>query len=254
MDPETLLALNAINRRFYRAIAHEWSAKRAYPWPGFARILARLPAADGGGVLRVLDIGCGDGRFAAYLAQHSTAPLAYLGVDFSDELLEHARARALGGAYRFEAHDFVAPAPGQERLPPSAAGPFNLICLLGVLHHVPGRATREALVRALAAQLAPRGVLALTFWRLPDDPRFASRVVDVERFNARAEQPIATDQLEPGDTLLRWGDAAGPPRYCHFPDADEVLQLLAATGLRPLERFRADGRGEQLNEYALLSP
>jgi hypothetical protein len=128
-----------------------------------------------------------------------------------------------------------------------------LICLLGVLHHVPGRATRQALVSALAAKLAPRGVLALTFWRLPEDPRFASRVVDLVRYNARAERPIASDQLEPGDTLLRWGDAGAPPRYCHFPDASEVLQLLAATGLRPLERYRADGRGEQLNEYALLT-
>jgi SAM-dependent methyltransferase len=249
MDRQTQLALNEINRRFYRAIAREWSDKRAYPWPGFARILARLPAADGGGAPQVLDVGCGDGRFAAYLAANAAPPVEYLGVDFCDELLAHARARELGAAYQFEARDFVA----AEALPPSAAGQFALIALLGVLHHVPGRAAREGLVRALAARLAPRGVLALTFWRLPDDPRFPSRVVDLASYNARAEQPLAPDQLEPGDTLLRWGDAGAPPRYCHFPDASEVLQLLAATGLRPLERFRADGRGEQLNEYALLT-
>jgi SAM-dependent methyltransferase len=256
MDRATLLALNAINRRFYRAIAREWSEKRAYAWPGFARIVdavANLPAADGGGPLRVLDLGCGDGRFAQYLAAHVPGPVAYLGIDFNDELLARARARGLGETYRFASHDLVAPADASAHLPPSAAGELDLICLLGVLHHVPGRATRESLLRELASRLSLRGLLALTFWQLPEDPRFGSRVIELEDYNARAEQPVASEQLEPGDTLLRWGDRGAPPRYCHFPDATETQQLLAATGLRVRERYRADGRGEQLNEYALLT-
>jgi hypothetical protein len=125
--------------------------------------------------------------------------------------------------------------------------------VLGVLHHVPGRTARELLLRELASRLSPSGVLALTIWRLPDDPRFESRVVRFTDYNRTAAAPIALDQLEPGDTLLRWGSATAPVRYCHFPDARESDALLAASTLRIVERFHADGRGGRLNEYALLA-
>lgn len=256
MDEATQLALNAINWRFYAAIAGEWSDTREHPWPGFERIVAAVRCEP---PWRVLDLGCGDGRFGQFLhdalgpnpdRDHCATPsIDYLGVDASSELLSHACARELGPNYRFMQADFVTSPPSAA----GASGPFDLIAVLGVLHHVPASARRRALLHELAQQLAPGGVLALTFWQYRDDPRFASRVVSFEDYNRMTETPIALDQLEPGDTLLRWGSGSAPPRYCHFPDADEVLQLLAATGLQLATRFRADGRGEQLNEYALLT-
>jgi tRNA (uracil-5-)-methyltransferase TRM9 len=246
MDEATQLALNAINRRFYAAVAGEWSEKRNYAWPGFERVWSALPAASSGKTRRVLDLGCGDGRFAQFL--EGRGELDYLGIDASEALLAHARARGLGASYRFQRADFVT-------LSPSAAGgrgPFELIAVFGVLHHIPSRERRRALVRELAGWLAPDGLLALTFWHYPEDPRFAARVIRFEDYNRQSSAPIALDQLEPGDTLLRWGRGTAPPRYCHFPNADEIMQLLAASDLQLRARFRADGRGEQLNEYALL--
>ncbi|MET0386013.1 MAG: methyltransferase domain-containing protein [Polyangiales bacterium] len=242
MDRTTQLALNALNRQFYAAIAPEWSASRKHPWPGFERVLAHAPTSE---PLRVLDVGCGDGRFGDYLAARRKA-LVYVGCDASEALLAHARARALGGQVRFELRDVL-----HDPLP---SGPFELVCLLGVLHHVPGFDQRAALLRSLASEVTPGGLLALTVWRLPDDPRFPSRVVPFADYNRAASDPIALDQLEPGDTLLRWGGGGAPPRYCHFPDDAELTALLAATPLRISERFRADGRGDQLNEYILLRP
>jgi hypothetical protein len=132
-------------------------------------------------------------------------------------------------------------------------GTFDLVCVLGVLHHVPGRTARQQLLGELASRLSPRGLLAVTIWRLTDDPRFTTRVVRFADYNRAAAEPIALDQLEPGDTLLRWGNGGAPARYCHFPDAHESEQLLGASGLRIVERFHADGRGGRLNEYALLA-
>ena len=51
------------------------------------------------------------------------------------------------------------------------SGPFSLVALMGVLHHVPGRETRAALVAAAADRLAPGGLLALTLWRFAGRPR-----------------------------------------------------------------------------------
>jgi tRNA (uracil-5-)-methyltransferase TRM9 len=248
MDRATQLVLNSINQRFYAAIAHEWSDTRKHPWPGFERIALHMPQTP---LLRVLDVGSGDGRFAHYLAERAAEQtLDYLGCDASPALLAHARARELGAQVRFQQLDFVT-----ESLPAALGDErFELICVLGVMHHVPSHERRAQLIRELATQLAPNGLLALTFWRLIDDPRFASRVIPFAQYNLTAEEPIALDQLESGDTLLRWGNAGAPPRYCHFPDMDSCEQLLAASALRIVGRFHADGRGGRLNEYVLLSP
>jgi len=249
MNRATQLALNAINQRFYAAIAAEWIETRKYAWPGFERIVARLPAAaTREAPLRVLDLGCGDGRFAQYLAEH-TEHLRYLGCDASSALLAHANTRGLGPRFEFCHTDFVS-TPASTAIP---GGEFDLVCVLGVLHHVPGRTARQLLLRELGARLSAHGLLAVTIWRLTDDPRFATRVVPFADYNRAAAEPIALDQLEPGDTLLRWGSAGAPARYCHFPDRHESEQVLGASGLRIVERFHADGRGGRLNEYALLA-
>ena len=261
MDRTTQLRLNAINRKFYASIADEFSASRRHAWPGFERVLrcvqTRVPAtetlpaaeAPSAAALRVLDVGAGDGRFGAYLREAWDGRLDYLGIDSSRELLAHAQRRELGPDFRFAEVDFIE-APPSAALPP---GPFDLIALFGVLHHVPGQQARSELLSELARRVSGPGLLALTFWRLPEDPRFATRSVPFSRLDSTSEPALAEDQLEAGDTLLRWGTADAPPRYCHFPNAVETDALLAATALRVIDRFRSDGRAERLNEYALLA-
>lgn len=249
MKRETVLALNALNQAFYAAIAPEWSESRRHPWPGFERVWtlarARVPSPAS---LRVLDVGAGDGRFAAFLETQrpESEPFEYLGIDASERLLEHARGRGLGECVRFERADFLR----DERALPRA--PFELVALFGVLHHVPAFERRRELLADLAQRVAPGGVLAVTFWRLDRDPRFAKRVRSFAEYNRQAAEPIEPSDLEPGDTLLTWGDQSAL-RYCHFPDARETEALLAAAGLPVIDRFEADGRSDALNEYVVFS-
>jgi len=265
MKRETVLALNALNQAFYTAVAAEWSARRP-AWRGFERVFElacapRLSAsaaarqagrtAEPVGRFHALDVGAGDGRFAAWLRARATAAglgedLEYCGVDASAPLLAYARARGLGTNYRFATLDFVAQPAS---LP---VGPFALIALFGVLHHVASRAARLQLLADLAQRLAPGGTLALTIWRLDRDPRFAARVRSFSAYNARAAQPIDEADLEAGDRLLGWGHAHGPVRYCHFPDAAETAELIAAGRWPAIARFDADGQSGALNEYVLL--
>ena len=141
--------------------------------------------------------------------------------------------------------------PTSCREPPARAlpeGPFDLVALFGVVHHVPGEDARSALLAAAATRVAPFGVLAYTLWRCDEDPRFARRSA---RGRALAQQLLAGHALEPGDHLLGFGD--GGLRYCHRVDDAEAERLIAATALEPVVRFHADAaEGEGGNDYTVL--
>ena len=84
MDATTVARLGAINARFYEAAGAEFSATRRRGWPGWKRVATQLPARE---PLRVLDLGCGNGRLIDALRESGVSQLDYLGLDASDALL-----------------------------------------------------------------------------------------------------------------------------------------------------------------------
>ncbi len=121
-------------------------------------ILAAAPAGA-----RVLEIGCGDGAYAA--RQAAARGLAVSAVDLSPVAIEHARERAAheGTAERIE---FAVMNAEQLDLP---ADSFDLVCGTGVLHHLDleaalkevGRVCRPGGVAAFVEPLAHNPVLRL---------------------------------------------------------------------------------------------
>jgi SAM-dependent methyltransferase len=234
MTPETARKLARINERFYRKHARLFASKRDRPWPGMRRVLESVPAPP----RRVLDVGCGHGRFAQLLREREL-DASYWGVDASAELISLARARSdlIAGA-SFARVDVI------ERARAIDAGPFDLIGVFGVLHHVPGEPARIALLRALAARLAAGGTLAVAFWRTLADEEPAKRV-------AWESAGIEPGDLEPGDRLLRFDTDASVFRFAHFADEPELARLASALGLPLATRFDSDGTGGIANAYLL---
>jgi tRNA (uracil-5-)-methyltransferase TRM9 len=240
VNDATARALNALNQSFYTHSAALFAATRHAPWPGWRELLPLLrerPART------ILDVGCGNGRFARFLAAALGAPFLYCGIDASAPLLALAE-RALSGVpgVRLLRADLVLEPPGAA-LPDER---FDCVTAFGLLHHVPQETRRRALLRALAERIAPGGILALTFWDFAREPRFARKTV-------QPVPPELAGQLEPGDVLLRWG-AEGSPRlrYCHHTDDAEEARLLADLPLEPRLSFVSDGRSGRLNRYRVL--
>ena len=238
MNRATQRALAAHNRSFYRAHAAAFSATRDHPWPGWERVARALPAA---GPLRVLDVGCGNGRLGAFLrAQLGSRPLGYTGVDACDSLLREAGQRCPNAVL---VQSDLVEQPLVHALP---AGPFDLVCAFGVLHHIPGFARRQELIEGLAGRLDPGGRLALAIWRFGDPPPFAAR-----RHDRHRHPHVDPGELEPGDHLVSWG-SEGAARYCHASDDHEIEALVARLSLDRCDDFTADGREGDLNRYLVF--
>ncbi len=101
------------------------------------------------GARRVLEIGCGTGDTAAYLAAHSPAEI--VAVDLSPGFVAEARARHSAPNLRYEIFDLLGETP-------LAFGRFDMVCGNGILHHLVQRLPE--VLRALRHVTEPDGGLA----------------------------------------------------------------------------------------------
>lgn len=258
----TVERLLAVNRDFYASVNLPFDATRSHVAQGMREAVARLypnaeraaqtaresAAAMAADVpvaatrLRVLDAGCGNGRFAWALAERDIA-FSYLGIDDDEGLL--ARARLQINAAPGAQAEFLRINLASDDL--ALLGKFDLVALLAVLHHFPGKALREALLRKLANALAPGGRLLLSTWQFLDDPRLSARLQPWEAVGLTAQD------VAPGDALLPWDQGTHALRYAHHLDAAEVATLAARAGLQVVDAFHADGKSGRLNYYAILA-
>jgi SAM-dependent methyltransferase len=252
MNRETQQRLLQLNRQFYTTVAEPFDQTRR-SWPtGMARLLDYLPVAVDR-PLRVLDAGCGNGRFACVL-DGLQRPITYTGVDADAQLLALARAHTAGLNYtntRFVQADLSEPgwidrlAKDEE----SATLPrFDIVACLAALHHLPGYPLRAQVVAVFANLLEPSGLLLLSTWQFLTSERFAARQIDWQTIG------LASTDVEAGDALLPWKQGHYAVRYVHQIDLAELERLANDAHLRIVSSYRADGKEGNLNLYAVLRP
>lgn len=245
MKLATIEFLRDLNLRFYSEFAGAFASTRRRIQPGVERLLARLP--DEG---RWLDLGCGSGWLAVEWLRRGRCS-AYLGLDFSQELLDEAQHQLFeetGGQpvqVNFQLADLTRP----DWHLGLARSLFTGGLCFAVLHHLPGWQQRQAFLRC-AAQIIPLGgVLALSVWQFHHSPKLSKRVVDWQQVG------LDPQDVEPGDTLLDWRHAlpnqAGQVgyRYVHLFSATEMDGLASASGFEVEQTFESDGEGGRLGLY-----
>ncbi len=253
MNRKTVLSLNDINQDFYRLRAEEFSATRQGPWQGWVQVRELVERhSTSSTTISVLDVGCGNGRFARFLKEHYSRSFSYLGVDASARALDKARAQLAGIVpTTLLRHDVVA-AEKAQILPPQARRPFSLIALFGLLHRVPGADRRQALLAELARRVDTQCILAISIWEFGRFERFQKKIVPWDVFTKASGVPIDPSQLEAGDTILTWGSSPPAYRYCHFIDPEKASRLISSLPLELIDAFTADGKTGNLNQYYLM--
>lgn len=232
MIRERLLALN---RAFYTDFAMPFAQTRVNPQPGFEHLLDHIPLS----CMRVLDVGCGEGRFGRFLIA-ARPQISYVGVDFSAGLLAEAQRSLPQGVFVQRSIE--------EGGSLSDLGQFGLVACLAVLQHIPGRTERVRLLREMAARLLPEGRLMLSTWQFMDSERQRRKIVDWKTIS------VGAHDVEEGDYLLTWRSGGFGLRYVAHIGPQAMASLAGDAGLEVVDSFRSDGKEGDLNLYTVLAP
>jgi SAM-dependent methyltransferase len=232
VDEKTVRRLVELNARFYEDLAAPFSASRAGPQPGYERLVNYFPPPP----LRVLDVGCGNGRFARFLLGRGL-PFDYTGVDFSPSLLE----QAFGIPGQFVQSDLsqVNALDGLDD--------YDLIVCLSTLQHIPGHTNRQRLLSEIARHLAAAGRIITANWQFLRSERQRRKI------RPWAEAGIDPARVETDDYLLSWERSGSGLRYAAHLDETVTRELAAAAELTIVEQFLSDGREGDLNLYTIMT-
>ncbi len=262
MTPKTIQTLSRLNQRFYELSGSKWNAKPNYYWEGWVELLKYLEYLKPKKSIRVLDIGCGNGRFANFLMEYFPVDvpkqIEYIGVDFSvpmlNQITDQTRLDNLSIhkiTRRFAQVDLI-------EEPIDGLGldfdSFDLIVAFGLIHHIPSHTLRSQSVNNWAKYLAQNGLFVMTTWQYLDVPRLAKHCLDPTDFVTQAiYQGLKIEKMEKGDNLLKWvkymPEGQYTLRYSHYFEDREIEEILEASGLQAIASYRMDGGTEVRNKY-----
>ncbi|MFZ1721571.1 MAG: class I SAM-dependent methyltransferase [Microgenomates group bacterium] len=245
MQKSTIIRLNQLNHDFYSKTAPYFARSREFYWQGWLRL---EPYFRRHTKLSVLDIGCGSARFAEFLYDaFPKTQIGYQGVDANSDLLKIAsdKLRPLQGLHGSVSQvDIISQL--ESGFDPLPNDHFDVIALMGILHHVPSLELRRKLIETATQKLAPQGFLFMSFWQPHRFSRYTAKLISPESVE------IDPQELEPGDCFLPWDRGEHAVRYVHSSSDLEISSLTKDLKLKLMAEFRADGRSQRENQYILL--
>jgi len=176
----------ARDRALFDRIARDYADKDLHPAQRAARahrLMRTLATLERQRDLKILEIGCGAGFAATYLAGTYDS---YVGIDHSEPLVAYARVHNAEPGATFHTVDVGAYDPGDT---------FDLIFMIGVLHHLDDPVGTLEQLRHL---LGPGGVVAV------NEPQAGNPLIRAARaIRKRIDSGYSGDQVEYSETQLR---------------------------------------------------
>lgn len=186
----------------YDSFASTFSdSRRSHPWPEIDQIIDDICTM---GDIRILDVGCGNGRWLEECEKKWYTPRQYLGIDNSAGMIDEARK--------------LHPDRDFSVVPMSAMGSltteYDAILFLASFHHLESVEERRQVLESAKHLLAPGGRIYMTNWNLLDQPRYARSHIWWWDFQIKI-----------------WAHT----RYYHGFTLDELTSLFTSTGYDIIE-------------------
>lgn len=254
MLPKEYMDYNKTTTNFYKDIQKDFDTSRQFPWKGWERVLNIVKSYidtdyndknNSKSKYSILDMGCGNGRFAKFLEDNLTPSkkdkLQYIGLDNNEFFLEKGRQLVKDfekGSYSFKEFDFLKdPISNLQKSILEDDAKFDLIFGFGVTHHLTGDIEdKKDWFKHLGLLLEKEGILIFTNWQFLD---ISSKKMTLEKLERE------------GDYLLDFSGSTSK-RFCHHYSSDDISSILAVlkeSNLTLIKRFKSDGRTTNLNEY-----
>ena len=222
MRQEIVHDINERNKASYSAVAREFYETRKTPWDEFHHFLSYVEEGA-----KVLDLGCGNGRFYEFLLPKK---VDYLGVDNNPHQLEIGRE--MYPQAHFDLADMM------EYDAPAAS--FDNVFSIAAFHHLPGVQTRRHVVNQLHKILKPNGVLILTVWNLFQWKYLSDLLKGALSFVFHLGLKTAWN-----DVMIKWGNYP-KKRYYHAFLPKELLRFFKPKEWK-VEEFYFTKRGNRVS-------
>ena len=219
----------------YAYVADQFDKTRQYSWDDFS-VFDPL-VKDG---MKILDIGCGNGRLFKYLADRK---VEYIGIDANPRFVEIAQE-----TYRDHSSQpkfFVGDIHSLDSTPSLADQKFDIIFGIAVLHHIPTASLRLQVLKSLKGLLQPGGILVFENWNLWQLRRRTKTVWHsyvqrnlVKKLPWEIRYGISRHDLGISDVITQWGKSSNQAfLYYHAFTLHELFGLFTSSGYHVREAY-----------------
>ena len=253
MTPETTSKINSLNLNFYQEVSDIWNQDPNYIWEGWGKLIKEINTLIlTKKTLRVLDLGCGNGRFYSFLNYNfGSIRIEYIGLDFSKNWSQkHKDIFDSSKDCKF----FEVNLSDPNWVEILANKEFDLVVAFGLFHHIPGYQNRLNLLQQASLKLDQKGILVWTTWEFLNEERLIKRILakDSLKYNQLLQKyQIPLQEMETGDYFLDWIKLKTLYRYSHHFSNSEIQEMTRKSNLKIKEDFLADGRFSNRNRYLI---
>ena len=207
---------------FYKNVEEKFSKTRQSPWKGWEECLKYIKNGD-----KICDLGCGNGRFYAYLLDRGLN-IDYTGYDTNEFFLTEAKNKYPTGNFIkkdiFNNLDEI-------------TKKFDVIVGFGITHHLPVEIENKWFKSLKNLVNKKESYLILSFWDFTKDKRFKIKS------NSKEIQKLGNNEYE-----LDFANTGFKRYFRTYPDISNSLK-----DFNIINTYISDGRNQDLNTYFIFS-